>query len=90
MIPAHLRDEAGTLADGTSEYSRRWHHLAWAQLGFDVAESGIAHYTIAIRELWPHDRPIPEALDEFRAGFAAYRRSRRRPALYSGLADSTD
>lgn len=65
--------------------AKDWGWLAWAQFGYDVAATGIAHYTLAVRDLWPGDRPPGEALDQFRSGFAAYRHGWRRPGLHAGI-----
>jgi hypothetical protein len=81
MIDAALHARACALPG--DENAKRWGHEAWAQLGYDVAATGIAHYTLAVRELWPGQRPPGEAMDAFRSGFAAYRHGWRPPALFA-------
>lgn len=79
MIDADLHARAGLL--GSGEHSSNFFWLAWSQLGYDVAATGVSHYGLAMRALWPGQRPIPQALDKFRSGFAAFRRGDRRPSV---------
>lgn len=79
MIDVSLRAQAASLSGFPD--SNVWWYMGWMWLGYDVAASGVPHYTLALRDLWPGERPCPQALDLFRAGFAAYRSGRQRPTV---------
>lgn len=83
-----VHEQVIRLGEGTNSSSRAWSWIAWAQLGFDVAATGrYAHSCLAVKELWGTDRPVPEALEQFRQGFAGYQQGRRRPELRALAAD---
>lgn len=90
MINDSIHEQVNRLGDGTNSSSRAWFWIAWAQLGFDVAAAGrYAHSCLAVKELWGNDLPVPEALDQFRQGFAFHHHGRRRPELRAFAADAT-
>lgn len=89
MIGGDIFEQVGRLGDGSGSASRAWSWIAWAQLGFDTALAGqFAHSCLAIRELWGIDLPVPQALEQFRRGFADHRQGRRRPELRGFTSDT--
>ena len=78
-IDAELRARAHALGSGEDSTQFGW--FSWTVLGYDVAATGIGHYALAIRELWPGERPVPDALDRFRVGYAGFMNGRGRPMI---------
>lgn len=80
MIDGELRARAQELGSG-DDLDTNWTWFHWTVFGYDVAATGVGHYTLAIRQLWPTVRPTPQALDRFRVGYAGFMNGRGRPAM---------